>query len=82
MKLKSLTIKGNGYKNLKDTFPFEKNNGYIALIGLNGSGKSNLIEAISIIFDKLINNKGKDIPFDYSIEYEITDNTYLSLIHI
>lgn len=76
MKLKSLTIKGNGYKNLKDTFPFEKNNGYIALIGLNGSGKSNLIEAISIIFDKLINNKGKDIPFDYSIEYEITDNTY------
>lgn len=77
MKLKSLTIKGNGYKNLKDTFPFEKNNGYIALIGLNGSGKSNLIEAISIIFDKLINNKGKDIPFDYSIEYEITDNTYI-----
>ena len=77
MKLKSLTIKGKGYKNLKDTFPFEKNNGYIALIGLNGSGKSNLIEAISIIFDKLINNKGKDIPFDYSIEYEITDNTYI-----
>lgn len=77
MKLKSFTIKGNGYKNLKDTFPFEKNNGYIALIGLNGSGKSNLIEAISIIFDKLINNKGKDIPFDYSIEYEITDNTYI-----
>ena len=41
MKLNSLTINGNGYKNLKGTYSFQNSNGYIALIGLNGSGKSN-----------------------------------------
>lgn len=74
MKLKSVTI--DSYKNLKGTYSFENNSGYIALIGLNGSGKTNLLEAISIIFDKLINQSGKDIKFDYQIEYEINGHTY------
>jgi len=74
MKLNKLTI--HSYKNLDGTYSFENNNGYIALIGLNGSGKSNLLEAISIIFDKLINNNGKGIPFDYEIEYNLNGHTY------
>ena len=46
MRLKSLYI--NDYKNIKEqTFDFSDNTGYIALIGLNGSGKSNLLEAIA-----------------------------------
>lgn len=74
MKLKSVTI--DSYKNLKGTYSFENNSGYIALIGLNGSGKSNLLEIVSIIFDKLINKGGAGIPFDYQIEYELNGHTY------
>ena len=77
MRLKSFTINGNGYKNLNDTFSFDNNSGYIALIGLNGSGKSNLLEAISIIFNSLINNNGAGVPFDYNIEFEIDGDTYI-----
>lgn len=49
MKLKKLEI--NGYKNLgpNTIFNFENCSNYIALIGLNGSGKSNILEAISLI---------------------------------
>lgn len=74
-RLKSLYIKE--YKNIKEqTFDFSSNTGYIALIGLNGSGKSNLLEAISIIFDKLINHQSNQIPFEYKINYELDGHTY------
>ena len=76
MRLKSFTINGDGYKNLDGTFPFDKNNGYIALIGLNGSGKSNLLEAISIVFDGIVNKNGSGIPFDYEIKYELNGHIY------
>ena len=67
MRLKSLYIQE--YKNIKDqTFDFSNNSGYIALIGLNGSGKSNLIEAIALIFNGLLNKK--KIPFEYEMKYE------------
>lgn len=73
MRLKSLYI--DNYKNIKrQTFDFSKNNGYIALIGLNGSGKSNLLEAISLIFNGLYNKK--KIPFQYEIVYEHEGKTY------
>lgn len=74
MKLKSLYIKK--YKNLSGTYNFEKSNAYIALIGLNGSGKSNLLEAISIVFDGIVNKNGSGIPFDYEIEYELNGHIY------
>ena len=74
MKLKSLYIKK--YKNLSGTYNFEKSNAYIALIGLNGSGKSNLLEAISIVFDGIVNKNGSGIPFDYGIEYELNGHIY------
>lgn len=74
MRLKSLYI--NEYKNIKDqTFDFSNNTGYIALIGENGSGKSNLLEAISIIIKGLLNG-GRGISFDYSIKYEIDGIEY------
>lgn len=49
MKLRKLEI--NGYKNLGENtvFNFENCTNYVALIGLNGSGKSNILEAISKI---------------------------------
>lgn len=73
MRLKSLYIKD--YKNIKDqTFDFSANTGYIALIGLNGSGKSNLLEAISLIFKGLFDKK--TVPFEYEIKYDIDGHTY------
>ena len=74
MKLKRLYIKK--YKNLSDTYNFEKSNAYVALIGLNGSGKSNLLESISIVLDSIVNNNGSRIPFDYEIEYELNGHIY------
>jgi len=52
MKLKSLYIEN--YKNL-DTFTldFSNNDELTVLIGNNGSGKSNILEAISSIFTAL-----------------------------
>lgn len=73
-RLKKIQI--DGYKNLTGDYDFSSNKGYISLIGLNGSGKSNLLEAISIIFDGLINNGGAGIPFDYEIEYGLNDHIY------
>ena len=73
MKLKSLYIQE--YKNIKEqTFDFSNNTGYIALIGLNSSGKSNLIEAIALIFNSLLNKK--KIPFKYEIQYEYDGKIY------
>ena len=73
LSLKSISIKK--YKNIKEqTFDFSKNTGYITLVGLNGSGKSNLLEAISLIFQGLFYKK--EIPFDYEIKYEMDGHLY------
>lgn len=79
MKLISLHI--NGYKNLKGKakFDFSQADNYSALIGLNGSGKSNVIEAISLIFASLYRNVPiKAIEpkndFTYIIKYEIANS--------
>lgn len=74
MRLISLYIEE--YKNIKNqTFDFSGNTGYIALIGLNGSGKSNLLEAIGLIFNGLLNNQ--KIPFVYETKYEHDGKIYL-----
>ena len=53
--MKLLSVYIENYKNLSGTYDFTKQDGYIALIGENGSGKSNLLEAISLIYGKLYN---------------------------
>lgn len=74
-RLKSLYIKD--YKNIHEqTFDFSNNTGYIALIGLNGSGKSNLLEAISLIFDDLYNIPHTEEVQGYTITYEKGDHSY------
>ncbi len=73
MRITNLEIKG--YKNLKKktVFDFSQSGNYIALIGLNGSGKSNALEAISIIFGSLYQNKTiNQFHSDYDFEYKIT----------
>lgn len=69
MKLNKITF--DNYKNLAKEFSFEQANNYVALIGLNGSGKSNLLEAISLL---LAHTMGIEIdsPFaQYRLTYDI-----------
>lgn len=72
MRLISLTI--SQYKNLRDfSLSFDGNSFIDVFVGKNGSGKSNLFEALMEIFRHLFEyDKEKGNPgFDYTIKYEI-----------
>ncbi|GAA0216273.1 hypothetical protein GCM10009125_01550 [Castellaniella daejeonensis] len=72
MRLISLTI--SQYKNLRDfSLSFDGNSFIDVFVGKNGSGKSNLFEALTEIFRHLFEyDKEKGNPgFDYTIKYEI-----------
>lgn len=74
MKLLSLHI--DKYKNLTGDYDFTTQDGYIALIGENGSGKSNLLEAISLIFGKLYKISNIEDIGKFRIRYEIDGTEY------
>lgn len=72
MRLKSLYI--SQYKNLRDfSLSFDGNSFIDVFVGKNGSGKSNLFEALIEIFRHLdqLGRAGNDIAFDYGLSYEI-----------
>ncbi|WP_208452132.1 AAA family ATPase [Burkholderia cepacia] len=72
MRLKSVFI--NHYKNLRNfTLSFTGANFIDVFVGKNGSGKSNLFEAMIEIFRHLVEfNKDKsNIDFEYAVTYEI-----------
>lgn len=72
MKIKSLFI--NGFKNIvNQTLDFPDNLSYLTLIGLNGSGKSNYMEALSLIFCSYYKGKKDDIDFEYKLVYTLSD---------
>lgn len=75
MKLKSLWIKD--YKNLKDFhLDFEQGNNLSILIGNNGSGKSNVLEAISGIFAEAYRGVANVLDSDYFLDYEVDGKNY------
>jgi predicted ATP-dependent endonuclease of OLD family len=69
MRITNLQIKDKEYKNL-DVDLKDNSSGVMAFIGNNGSGKSNLLESLSIIFYYFLNKKEKEIPFNFSITYK------------
>ena len=72
MKIKRIYIKK--YKNIQEqTLTFNDEGNYLALIGENGSGKSNWLEAISMIFRDIYS---KDATFSYEMDYEEGDQLY------
>ena len=79
--MKLLKLKVINYKNLKNIdVDFEKSNGCSLIVGLNGSGKSNLLEVISAIFSSLYLGKDKLIAnFQFELEYQISIPATLSL---
>ena len=73
MKIKSLYI--DGYKNLHNVeFFFEEGSTVNAIIGNNGSGKSNVLEALTIIFAAKYNYE--PVSFTFDIIYAINDSEY------
>jgi AAA15 family ATPase/GTPase len=74
MKIKKLQV--SRYKNLDANLTH--NSDLIAFIGNNGSGKSNLLEAISHIFRSLYVAKYK-VDFNYLIEYTTSKNNNIRI---
>ncbi|WP_445752788.1 AAA family ATPase [Polaribacter sp.] len=74
--MKITNLKIEGYKNLE--VQLLHNADIIALIGNNGSGKSNLLEAISYIFRSLYRSN-ENVSFDYLIEYVNSNNQKIKI---
>lgn len=75
MKLQRLHIKG--FRNIDDLdLDLSGQNGLSVLIGNNGCGKSNILEAVVAIFASLYSKSKKFTPaFDYDIEYTLQEKT-------
>lgn len=72
MRLKSVYI--SDYKNLKKfTLPFDGSSFIDVFVGKNGTGKSNLFEALIEIFRHLdqLGHTDNEIDFEYKLNYEI-----------
>ena len=66
MRLDAVTI--GAWKNLKDfCVDFDEDSPYTVLVGENGAGKSNLIEALTLIFRNL--DLDLPAPFAYELKY-------------
>jgi predicted ATPase len=76
MRIAHIHIKGT-YKNLTDfKIDFDGNSFIDVLVGKNGTGKSNLFEAVIEIFRHLF-EKEYFARFDYTIEYELEGKGYV-----
>lgn len=78
MQLKRLYLKE--YKLFKDfTYDFPADNQHFVhvLIGINGSGKSTILEAIAEIFSCVV--LGEKAKFGFELEYSLTRSMYASL---
>ncbi|HDR9081526.1 TPA: AAA family ATPase [Burkholderia vietnamiensis] len=96
MRLDKLTIGSakdsptHQFKNLKNvTIDFDQDHWVTVIIGWNGTGKSNVLEALAIIFRDLITYKGmsaekrKEIPrFAFKLSYRMGAGENLRHIHI
>ena len=71
MRINEITIEE--FKNLRDLhINFDYDSPYTVLVGENGSGKSNLLEALSIIFRNL--DLDQEAPFSYEMKYQCREH--------
>jgi predicted ATPase len=71
MRLDEVTIRD--FKNLRNLrVDFDERSSYTVLVGENGAGKSNLIEALSLIFRNL--DLDQESPFTYHLKYRCRDH--------
>lgn len=91
MRLDKLTIgsdkesPSHRFKNLKNvTVDFDQDHWMTVVIGWNGTGKSNVLEALAIIFRELIWRKPPKIDFAFHLSYRIghaEDQRYVEIDH-
>ena len=88
MRLEKLTIGSvkesstHQFKNLKNiTIDFDQNHWVTVVIGWNGTGKSNVLEALAIIFRDLIGKK-RTPAFAFQLAYRMGAGENLRHIHI
>lgn len=88
MRLDKLTIGSakdsptHRFKNLKNvTIDFDQDHWVTVVIGWNGTGKSNVLEALAILFRDLIGKERKP-PFAFQLEYRMGAGETLRHIHI
>lgn len=82
MRLDTLTIGSpkdsprHQFKNLKNvTVDFDQNHWITVVIGWNGTGKSNVLEALATIFRELIWRRPPRIEFAFKLKYELGNET-------
>jgi ABC-type cobalamin/Fe3+-siderophores transport system ATPase subunit len=75
--MRLLKVYIDGFRNLKDVeIDFDKESLTTVIIGQNGSGKSNLIEAIVEIFEAYDRTTKRITHFQFQIDYEMRGTTY------
>lgn len=79
--MKFVSLKVGNYKNLStDEFRITSPDGITVLIGDNGSGKSNLLEAICAVFSCLYNPWKNRPEFDFEIKYELSGGQKIQVV--
>ncbi|MEZ9440292.1 AAA family ATPase [Vibrio atlanticus] len=75
MKVDKLHIRSR-FKNLENVrVDFDENNLMTVIVGLNGSGKSNVLEALVAIFRNL--DLGEEPPFSYELKYQLGEKNWV-----
>jgi predicted ATPase len=89
MRLDKLTIGSakasptHQFKNLKNvTIDFDEAHWVTVVIGWNGTGKSNVLEALAIIFRELISPKRPSVDFAFQLAYRMGRDQDARRIHI
>lgn len=77
--MKLLEFKVNtAYRNLKGLrIKFDKNMSTYVLIGTNGAGKSNVLEALSSVFNTLYYDAKRYFEFGFYLKYEVSSHVIL-----
>lgn len=89
MRLDTLTIgspkdsQSHRFKNLKDvTVNFDQDHWITVIIGWNGTGKSNVLEALALIFRELIWRRPPRIEFAFKLKYELGNDAAKRFVEI
>ena len=79
MKLLKFEV-NSAFRNLKGLkIKFDSNMSTYVVIGTNGAGKSNVLEALSSVFKTLYYDSNRNFEFDFYLKYEILNHNVLLL---
>lgn len=77
MKLLEFKI-NSSFRNLKGLrIKFDSKMSTYVVIGTNGAGKSNVLEALSSVFKTLYYDSNRNFEFDFYLKYEILNHDIL-----